>query len=118
MAAAVTQLNVRMDRELKERGDATLSLAGSSPVKIIRRLWECLAMGGDAYERIMEVLSPVQDASAADDPHQVVAHSACLFQKLGTLLGDDLPAFDADPRPMSEILEEAEWELIEQKELI
>ncbi|MBO7675438.1 MAG: hypothetical protein J6S63_10590 [Atopobiaceae bacterium] len=117
MSASIAQLNVRMDRELKERGDATLRLAGSSPVKIIRQLWERLALGGDAYKRIMEVLSPTQGAAAVDDPQQLVAHSASLFQELGAFLGEDLPAFEADLRPISEILEEAEWELLDQKEL-
>ena len=118
MPATIAQVNVRMNRELKERGDATLSLAGSSPVKIIRQLWECLALGGDAYERVMEVLCPAQDAGAVDDPHAIVARSASLFKSLGESFGGDLSTFEPDPRPASEILEEAEWELLEGEELV
>ncbi len=118
MAIATAQLNVRMDRELKERGDATLSLAGSSPVKIIRQLWECLASGGDAYERIMEVLCPPNDATSAVDPHQCVMRSVSLFEELGASFGVDLSAFEPDPRPTSKILEEVEWELMEEKGLV
>lgn len=117
MAANVAQVNVRLDRGLKERGDATLALAGSSPVKIIRQLWERLASGGDAYERIMEVLSPHQDAVAEVDPHQLVMRSSSLFQGLGAALGEDLSSFEPDLRPMSEILEDIEWELLEERGL-
>ena len=117
MATATAQLNVRIDRELKARGDATLSLAGSSPVKIIRQLWECLASGGDAYERIMEVLCPAQDVAPVVDPHQRVMRSASLFEELGASFGEDLPAFEPDLRPTSEILEEVERELLEERGL-
>ena len=117
MTAAIAQVNVRMNRELKERGDATLSLVGSSPVKIIRQLWERLAAGGDAYERIIEVLCPVQDVAPAADPHQCVMRSTSLFWDFGTSLGKDLPEFEPDPRPTSEILEDAEWELLKERGL-
>lgn len=117
MTSTIAQVNVRMDRELKARGDATLSLAGSSPVKIIRQLWECLATGGDAYKRIMEVLCPAEDAVSAVDPHERVMRSANLFWDLGASLGEDLRSFEPDPRSTSEIAEEAEWELLEEKGL-
>ncbi len=117
MATVAAQVNVRMDRELKERGDATLRLVGSSPVKIIRQLWEHLATGGDAYERIMEVLHPAQDVVPAIDPHECVMRSASLFQNLGASFGADLSTFEPDLRPTSEILEEVDWELLEESEL-
>lgn len=118
MAASVAQVNVRMDRDLKERGDATLSLAGSSPVKIVRQLWERLASGGDAYERIMEVLCPPRHATPAADAHLRVMRSASLFGEFETALGKSLPAFEPDTRPTLEILEEAEWELLEERGLV
>ena len=117
MATAIAQVNIRMNKELKERGDATLSLAGSSPVKIIRQLWERLALGGDAYERIMEVLSPAQETTSEVNPHERIMRSANLFQNLGDSLVDDLPKFVPDTRPTSEILEDVEWELLQEKGL-
>lgn len=114
---AVAQVNVRMDRALKEQGDATLSLVGSSLVKTIRQLWERLAAGGDAYERIMEVLRPVQEVTPAVDPHQCVERSTSLFLGFGASLGEDLPDLEPDMRPTSEILEDAEWELLEERGL-
>ena len=116
--ASIAQVNVRMDRELKDRGDATLSLAGSSPVKIIRQLWEFLASGGDAYGRIMEVLCPPQEEADADDAHMLVTRSASLFQELGSSLGLDSSTFEPDMRPVAEVLEEIERELLEGKVLV
>jgi len=55
-ASTIAQVNVRMERSLKERGDDTLRLAGSTPARIIRQLWECLASGGDTYERVMAAI--------------------------------------------------------------
>ena len=117
MATSVAQVNVRMDRDLKERGDATLSLAGSSPVTIIRQLWKRLALGGDAYERIMEVLRQPQHATPAAEAHQRVMRSASLFGELEAVLDENLPAFEPDTRQALDILEEAEWELLEERGL-
>ena len=117
MGTAIAQVNVRMDRGLKERGDATLRLAGTSPAKVIRQLWERLAAGGEAYEQIMGVLCPNQDATTSDDPHQLVVHSASLFQELGASLGIDPSTFEPDERPTSAILEELEWERMEERRL-
>ena len=114
---AIAQVNVRMDRDLKERGDATLALVGSSPARIIRRLWEYLATGGDAYERVMDVLSPVQEEPEADAAHERVLRSASLFQDLGASLGADIASFEPDLRPEHEIMEQAEWELLVERGL-
>ena len=117
MGTAIAQVNVRMDRELKEKGDATLRLAGTSPAKVIRQLWERLATGGDAYEQIMGVLCPAQDLATSDGSHPLVVHSPNLFQELGTSLGLDPATFEPDVRPTSAILEEVEWERMEERGL-
>lgn len=115
---SIAQVNVRMDRGLKERGDATLALAGSTPAKIIRQLWECLASGGDAYERVMEVVLPAQEKATVDEAHHAVQRSAHLFGELGESLGLNASTFDPDLRPEKDILEEIEWELLAEKELV
>ena len=53
-------------------------------------------------------------APVTDDPRQLVAHSASLFQEFGALPKEDLPPFEADSRPASELLEEIEYGLFEQ----
>lgn len=116
--ASIAQLNVRMERELKNQGDATLSLAGSSPVRIIRQLWEFLASGGDAYERVMAVISPAKtDVSEGQRAQSRVARSAGMFQEMGASLGLDIATFTPDLRPEHDVLEEIEWGLLEGKGL-
>lgn len=112
--AAIAQVNVRMPRQLKERGDATLALAGSSPVKVIRQLWERLAEGGEAYERVMRALAPDEDVA---DEGFLIGRSARLFEDIGSSLGLDIAAFQPDVRPEREILEELEWERLKERSL-
>ena len=117
-ATTIAQVNVRMDRTLKERGDDTLRLAGSTSVRIIRQLWECLASGGDAYERVMAVISPAQEGAAGEDASALVQRSTGLFEEFGESLGLSISAFEPDLRPEKEVLEEIEWELLEEKGLL
>ena len=46
--AHVTQLNTRMDAQLKAAGDSTLDLYGISPSELIRALWAKIALGEEA----------------------------------------------------------------------
>ncbi|MDO4806518.1 MAG: hypothetical protein Q4A07_04640 [Coriobacteriales bacterium] len=62
-----------------------------------------------------EVASNSADARASQTG---VMHSANPFWDLEASLGEGLGAFKPDLRPTSEILEEAEWELLEEKELV
>jgi hypothetical protein len=112
--SAIAQVNVRMSRELKERGDATLAAAGSSPAKMIRQLWDRLAEGGEAYERVMRALAPARDAKA-ETP--AIERSARLFEELGASLGLDAATFQPDLRPEREILEELDWERLQERGL-
>ena len=40
------QMNVRIDRQLKEAGDAVLAHIGMTPSKAVRTLWEYLVVNG------------------------------------------------------------------------
>lgn len=112
------QLNIRMPRDLKDRGDAVLASVGSSPSKIIRQLWEKLAAGGDEYERVAEALGEHPGHLAADEDRGArVRRSAQLFEGLGTSLGLELSRFEPDLRPEHEVMEEIEWDLLEERGL-
>lgn len=117
-SSAMAQVNVRMQRELKERGDATLALVGSSPATIIRQLWQLLSEGGESYQRIMRVLTRADVAEdapeAAESPLYRASH---LFEDLGASLGLDLASFTPDTRSTAEVLEDIEWELLEERGL-
>ena len=43
--AATSQLNVRMDSELRSAGDAVLERAGVTPAEVVRALWAKLSKG-------------------------------------------------------------------------
>lgn len=46
-SSATAQINVRLDRALKEAGDAELARLGISPSQAVRALWEKLSQGGE-----------------------------------------------------------------------
>ena len=116
-SAAMAQVNVRMQRDLKERGDATLALVGSSPAVIIRQLWQALAEGGEAYQRIMRALAKADVAEEADAADTSLLQASTLFEELGTTLGLDPASFVPDTRPTSEVLEDIEWEQLSERGL-
>ena len=60
-ASPMTQMNTRIERELKQRGDAVLARAGFSPSEAVRALWEFAA----AHEREPQA---VARALAVEDP--------------------------------------------------
>lgn len=60
--AVMTQMNTRIERDLKQRGDAALARAGFSPSEAVRALWTFAA----AHESEPHV---VAQALAIEDPH-------------------------------------------------
>lgn len=115
---AVSQLNIRLPQSLKQEGDATLALAGSSPSAIIRLLWAKLAQGGDAYAEILRALEPTPAAPTDDTRAERLRASTTLFEQLGTSLGLDAAAYVPDGRPVSEILEDEDWERLAARGLV
>lgn len=55
-APQVAQINVRIERSLKEEGDAALAEAGLSPTQVVRDLWSKLAQRGTAIDQVVEAL--------------------------------------------------------------
>lgn len=52
----IAQINVRIERSLKEEGDAALAEAGLSPTQVVRDLWSKLAQRGTAIDQVVEAL--------------------------------------------------------------
>lgn len=67
-AAAMAQVNIRMDPTLKAAGDATLCAVDVSPSQLIRAVWQKLAQGIEAFDQLATTL--------AQDSPQLVANSA------------------------------------------
>lgn len=111
------QLNVRLPRELKERGDETLALVGSSPAKVIRRVWTCLAQGGAAYDRLVAALGAADEAGAAASKDSPLEHATGLFESLGSSLGLGISSFEPSALDEKELLESIEWERLAERGL-
>lgn len=62
-SAQMAQINVRIDRGLKEEGDAALAEAGVSPTQVVRDLWGRLAQRGTALDEVMALLGSTEYTS-------------------------------------------------------
>ncbi len=51
-----TQINIRMDRSLKEAGDAALAQIGLNPSQAVRALWEKASHRGKDLEEVSALL--------------------------------------------------------------
>ena len=68
-AAAMAQVNVRVDRQVKERAEETLRLSGTSLSRVIKKLIDAVAQGGDRCAGVLESIEPVEEAhTAAESP--------------------------------------------------
>lgn len=109
IAAPLTQLNVRLPKDLKADGDRTLSLVGSSPTRIIRELWTKLAQGAESYESLYAAIADDSGVTESDDVTRKLRalEQACsLVPDFGRRMGLDL----ADYRPLDdEALKEAAY---------
>ncbi len=99
-ATPVAQINVRIDRDLKEEGDAALVDAGLSPSQVVRDLWGKLAQGGEAAEAVVALLGPDEmdddERAAIDARLEVVERTSRRREALAQLLGlsgSDVPLY-------------------------
>lgn len=76
--ATTTQINVRIDRELKAQGDAALLAAGLSPSEAIRALWELAVRLQETPGALRAALFPAtaeEDVGATRRRLEAVAHA-------------------------------------------
>ena len=101
-----TQLNVRMEPELKASGDAVLLNYGISPSQMVRSVWKAVSQGGDALKRVMEALedSPVSVPVNSSDS---AVRGTQLFSEACKQLGISGTSYVPDARPWRELREEA-----------
>lgn len=64
--ATMSQINARIDSQLKTEGDKALAKAGFTPTQAIRKLWELAAHHASEPEVLVSVLEPEQSAQADD----------------------------------------------------
>lgn len=63
----LTQMNTRIDRKLKERGDAALARAGFTPSQAVRALWKFAVRHEYEPEAIEQALSLEQSQDIEND---------------------------------------------------
>lgn len=63
VASAVTQMNTRIDRATKERGDRAFGLAGYTPSQVVRLVWGFAARNEGSPHAVGKFLDQMQDSS-------------------------------------------------------
>lgn len=66
MPAIANQMNVRIDRDLKRRGDAGLRAIGLSPTQAIRKVWELASGSDEDRDNLQALLSSHGDHGSED----------------------------------------------------
>lgn len=61
----LTQINVRIDSQLKAEGDAVLATAGITPTQAVRAIWTLAANAARTPNKLNDVLFPEKSESAA-----------------------------------------------------
>lgn len=71
-SAPSSQMNIRIDAALKERGDDALSSIGFTPTQAVRALWERASQRGQQLEEVKQLLQGTKMeahlATAEDSP--------------------------------------------------
>ena len=95
-SSAMAQINVRIDRELKEKGDAELARLGISPSEAVRSLWERLSAGGREARGACALAKSKPAAGARADIERrlsALKRSERLFSSFADEMGLDLSTF-------------------------
>ena len=79
----VTQMNLRIDAQVKERGDTGLAQAGYSPSRAVRTLWEFAAAHVHDPRTVQDLLQQVEMRQDADEQSRIAAKMAVLDEALG-----------------------------------
>lgn len=78
---ALTQMNTRIDDELKKSGDAVFASLGMTPSDVVRAVWEYASRNGDAPAIVAEAMrAPSSAARTLENSHRArLAQAACNF---------------------------------------
>lgn len=68
VASGMAQVNVRVDRSVKERAEEALRLSGRSLPELIKKVVAKVAQGGGQCEEVLSAVDGRQQAVASDTP--------------------------------------------------
>lgn len=111
---SMAQVNVRVDRSVKERAEEALRLSGGTLPDLIKKVVAKVAQGGGSCEEILEAVNDRQRGAALDSPF--AASWAAADQLYADLGIDASPA--SDDRDWDTIYSEAMEERYRQKGMI
>ena len=92
VAGSMAQVNVRVDRSVKERAEEALRLSGGSLPELIKKVVAKVAQGGGQCEEVLAAVDDRQQAIAPESPFAASwAAADQLYADLGivTLSGPD-----------------------------
>lgn len=89
------QMNVRMDRQLKEAGDAVLAHLGMTPSQAVRALWEYLVVNGCMPTRSGAAVSS-SDMAATASMESRAARGSHIVRDSCLKHGIPIPEFSGD----------------------
>lgn len=111
---SMAQVNVRVDRSVKERAEEALRLSGGTLPDLIKKVVAKVAQGGGSCEEILEAVNDRQRGAALDSPF---AASWAAADQLYADLGIDASPV-SDDRGWDTIYSEAMDERYRQKGMI
>lgn len=111
---SMAQVNVRVDRSVKERAEEALRLSGGTLPDLIKKVVAKVAQGGGSCEEILEAVNDRQRGAALDSPF---AASWAAADQLYADLGIDTSPV-SDDRDWGVIYSEAMDERYRQKGMI
>lgn len=89
------QMNVRMDRQLKEAGDAVLASLGMTPSQAVRALWEYLVVNGRMPSK-GDTAAPVSDGVEPRRMESRAAQGSHIIRDSCLKYGIPIPEFSGD----------------------
>lgn len=101
MSSTVAQMNVRLDRGLKARGDAVLAKSDITPTDLIRAIWEKISLGP---EHALQMWEFSHDKSLSSEPHSAIgldeaklrSHKKAVLDRGRTLFDEGLNSIGLD----------------------
>ena len=115
--AQMTQINVRVDAQLKKQAEDALRLAGTTTTEFVRAMLAKVACGVRSYEELMAVVEPPKEIEGqlpAVNP--VVAEGWAIVDEFCHSIGYESAAdVPKDTRSWDEVYEEAMIEHYQEK---
>ena len=96
MSTEMAQMNTRISRSLKERGDAALEKAGMTPSQAVRKLWDFAARNSH-NPQIIQSLFDTEDKAARSEAEEERARRAEAFRKGANIMAEAYERMGIEP---------------------